>query len=105
MTMTELDTLTAAAPGVAEGFGILRKNVLNCGPLTPEIVELVVVGALAATGQEGALRVHVRRLVQMDVDVARIRQALVAPLGAASTLTETAQALRILNEEHAGESV
>ena len=70
--------------------------MLECGPLGLEVVELVVVGALAATRQHDALRVHLRRLLELKTDVAAIRQALVAPLGAASTLTETIEALDVL---------
>lgn len=98
MSRTPLDKLSAISPDVAAGFKMLRTGVLDAGPLGHDVVELVVVGALAATRKHEALRVHLRRLVTMGVDAAAIRQVIVAPLGAASTLTETVEALDVLDE-------
>ena len=93
---TPLDALGEISPDLAEGFRTLRAGVFTAGPLEHETVELIVVGALAATRQHGSLRVHLRRLVASGVDVAAIRQAIVATLGAAATLTETVEALEIV---------
>jgi alkylhydroperoxidase/carboxymuconolactone decarboxylase family protein YurZ len=100
---TPLDKLTEVSPDIADGFKKMRKGVLGGGPLTEDVVELIVVGALSATRQLEALDVHLRRLMAMDVEPAAVRQALVAPLGAASTLTETVEGLD-LYERLLGES-
>jgi len=91
-----MDKLAEISPDLAAGFKTLRAGALNAGPLPHETVELIVVGALAATRQHNSLRVHLRRLLETGVDVAAIRQAIVATLGAAATLTETIEALDIV---------
>jgi alkylhydroperoxidase/carboxymuconolactone decarboxylase family protein YurZ len=93
-----MDKLEEVSSELAAGFASLRKAALKAGPLAPEVAELVVVGALTATRQHGALRVHIRRLLGMGVAVEAIRHALVMPFGAGSTLTETIEALDILEE-------
>jgi alkylhydroperoxidase/carboxymuconolactone decarboxylase family protein YurZ len=98
MAATPMQKLNAVSPEIAGGFKQLRDGVLECGPLDVETVELVVVGALAATRQHDALRVHLLRLLELDANPTAIRQALVAPFGAASTLTETVEALDLLEE-------
>ena len=97
MSRTPLDKLGAAAPGVAEGFRELRAGVFD-GPLDKATVELVVVGSLASTGQLAALRVHIGRLLDLDVTPEAVRHALVAPLAAASTLDQTVAGLDVLEE-------
>lgn len=99
---TPLDKLAAVSPSVAEGFKTLRKGVFD-GPLDEATVELIVVGSLAATGEHGALRVHVRRLLGMDVSMDAIRQAIVCSLAAASTLSATVDALDIAESLADGE--
>lgn len=101
---TPVDKLREASPDLADGFQQLRRGALNSGPLGNEVAELVIVGALAATRQHGALRVHIRRLLKMDVPLDSIRQALVLPFAAASTLTETIEALDIFDELQGGDS-
>jgi alkylhydroperoxidase/carboxymuconolactone decarboxylase family protein YurZ len=98
MPKTPIQKLQSVSAEIADGFKQLRDGVLASGPLDLATVELVVVGALAATRQHGALRVHLRRLLELDTDLAAIRQALVAPFGAASTLTATIEALDLLDE-------
>lgn len=93
MARTPLDKLGEVSPRIAEGFRLLRQGVVEDGPLGIDVVELVVVGALAATRQHDALVVHLKRLLKLEVDHAAIRQALVAPFGAAATLTATVEAL------------
>jgi alkylhydroperoxidase/carboxymuconolactone decarboxylase family protein YurZ len=95
---TPVDKLREISPEIADGFTRLRDGVLAGGPLDVVTVELVVVGALAATRQHDALRVHLRRLLELKTDLAAIRHALVAPFGAALTLTETIEALDVLEE-------
>lgn len=97
MAQTPLDKLAAVSPTVAEGFKALRKGVFD-GPLDEATIELVVVGALAATGQQPALRVHVKRLLALDVPPESIRQAIVSTLAAASTLTPTVAALDVVQQ-------
>lgn len=103
MPRTPIDKLNGVSPEVGAGFAMLRKGVLAAGPLSEDVAELVVVGALTATREFGALRVHIRRLLAMGVAVEAIRHALVLPLAAASRLTETVDALDIL-EELAGDA-
>lgn len=96
MSRTPLDKLAEVSPDVAKGFTMLRDGVFEAGPLGRDVVELVMVGALAAARQHDSLRVHLRRLLELEIDVAAIRQALIVPLGAATTLTETVEALDVL---------
>lgn len=98
MPRTPLDKLREVSSNLAEGFEQLRKGALEGGPLTNDVAELIIVGALTATRQHGALRVHIRRLFRMGVSPEAIRHAIVAPFAAASTLTETIEALDILQE-------
>lgn len=92
---TPLEKLAEVSPTVADGFKTLREGVFD-GPLDKAQVELIVVGSLAATGEHGALRVHAKRLLAMDVPIEAIRQAIVCSLAAASTLSTTVEALDIV---------
>lgn len=98
MAVTELSRLAEVVPEVANAFRQLRGSVLDSGPLGKDTVELIVVATLACTGRHGALRVHIKRLLDMGVDRATISHALVASLGAATTLTETVDGLAVLAE-------
>ena len=95
---TELGKLAAVMPDLADGFRHIRREALKAGPLTNETVELIVVAGLAATHRLDALRVHITRLLDMGAERAAIAHALVACLGAATTLTETVDGLAVLAE-------
>lgn len=86
------------SPDLAASFKALRKAVNESGPLGLEQVEFSLVGALIATRQTGPLRTHLRKLLDLGVEPAAVRQIVVAPMGAAATLLETTEALDILEE-------
>lgn len=98
MPATELGKLAAVMPDLADGFRHIRREALKAGPLTNETIELIVVAGLAATRRRDALRVHISRLLDMGVEREAIAHALVACLGAATTLTETVDGLGVLAE-------
>lgn len=98
MARTPLDKLGDVSPRIAEGFRTLRQGVVEDGPLSTDSVELIVVGALTATRQHAPLVVHLKRLLELGVEHAAIRQAIVAPFGAAATLAATVEGLDIFEE-------
>jgi alkylhydroperoxidase/carboxymuconolactone decarboxylase family protein YurZ len=59
---------------------------------------LIVVAGLAATHRHDALRVHITRLLDMGTERVAIAHALVACLGAATTLSETVDGLGVLSD-------
>jgi alkylhydroperoxidase/carboxymuconolactone decarboxylase family protein YurZ len=92
-----LEVLRDANSDAAEAFSRLRQSVER-GPLDPTTVELILVGALAATGQVESLAVHVRRALKRDVPAASLRHAVIATLGAGGVFNDIVIALREINE-------
>lgn len=98
MVKTELGKLADTMPELATAFRQLRGEVMKAGPLGRDTIELIVVSALACTHRYDTLRVHIIRLLDMDVEPAAIAHALAAGLGAATTLSETVDGLAVLAE-------
>lgn len=84
-------------PELAEAFQTLRKAAVQ-GPLDEPTYELIVIGSLAATGEEGSFKVHARRLKSLGVGADAVRQAVMATLAASTTFSQTVAALRWLDE-------
>lgn len=103
MAQTSMDKLARVSPDLAEGFRALRAAAESAGPLSEEVVELIIVASLAATRQHDSLRVHLRRLLSAGVDPAAIRHSLVVGIGASTTVTTTSEALDVLDSQIAGD--
>lgn len=98
MAKSSVAKLADVSPDLADAFRSIRKAANAAGPLSLEHVEYAVVSALAVTRQHDALRAHLKKLLELGVEVPAIKHLLVAPIGAAGTLLETAEALDILDE-------
>lgn len=88
-----MDVLSAASPAAADAFRALRSAVQD-GPLDDATIELITTAALAACGHTDAVAVHASRLLQQGMALGAIRQAILAPLGAATVLSDAVAALR-----------
>lgn len=77
-----------------EAFSALRRSVTSAGPLDPATCELVLIGALASTGDWGSFRTHVRRAIDLGVGELGIRHAVVVTLAASACLDAVVTALR-----------
>lgn len=88
--------------GAANAFQALRKAVVQ-GPLDERTSELIVVGALATTGEEGSFKVHARRLRKMEVPAEELRQAVLVTLAASTTFSQAVAALRWVDDVYAEE--
>jgi len=76
----------------AEAFQALRKAAV-AGPLDESTYELIVIATLAATGEEGSFKVHARRLLNLNVSIEAVRQAVLTTLGASTTFSQVVSAL------------
>lgn len=86
--------------GAAAAFQTLRKAV-TAGPLDEHVCELIVVGALATTGEEGSFKVHARRLKTMGAPAEELRQAVLVTLGASTTFSQAVSALHWIDDIYA----
>lgn len=84
----------------AAAFQALRKAAA-AGPLDEHVYELIVVGALATTGEEGSFKVHARRLKAMGAPVEELRQAVLVTLGASTTFSQAVSALHWVEDVYA----
>ncbi len=84
-------------PEVAAAFQALRQAALK-GPLDETTCELIVLGALANTGEEGSFKVHGRRLRKLGVAPEALRQAVMATVGASTTWSQIVAALRWVDD-------
>jgi alkylhydroperoxidase/carboxymuconolactone decarboxylase family protein YurZ len=87
------EVLASANPAAAEAFAKMRTAV-EAGPLDQGTVELILIGALASTGQLSSLAVHVKRALSLGVEMAAIQQAIVSTLGASCLFNDVVEALR-----------
>ncbi len=94
--------VTQYNPEVAEAFQALRKAV-GKGPLDEHACELIVIGALATTGEEGSFKVHARRLRKMGAPAEELRQAVLVTLAASTTFSQVVSALRWVDDIYAEE--
>jgi alkylhydroperoxidase/carboxymuconolactone decarboxylase family protein YurZ len=86
----------------AASFQQLRKAVM-AGPLDEHVCELIVIGALATTGEEGSFKVHARRLRIMGAPAEELRQSVLVTLGASTTFSSIVSALRWVDDVYSEE--
>lgn len=79
-------------PNAAQAFQALRKAVMQ-GPLDEHACELIVIGALATSGEEGSFKVHARRLRSMGAPIDELRQAVLVTMAASTTFSQAVSAL------------
>lgn len=94
-----LDVLGRTTPDVVAGFSKLRSAVMDAGPLDTPTAELVLVAALAASGDLESMRTHVRRGLASGLEEAAMKHAIALTLGAATTLNSVVAALRVVEEQ------
>ncbi len=95
MPATPAEVLAAASPAAAAAFAALRTAVED-GPLDQGTVELILIGALASSGQLDSMAVHARRAVALGVEPAAIRQAIVCTLAASALFKDVVATLRTI---------
>jgi alkylhydroperoxidase/carboxymuconolactone decarboxylase family protein YurZ len=81
----------------AAAFQQLRKAAVS-GPLDEHVCELIVIGALATTGEQGSFKVHARRLKTMGAPAEELRQAVMTTIGASTTFSQVVAALKWVDE-------
>ena len=96
--MNPLELLAHHSGDTGAAFGELRKAVLGAGPLDAHTCELVTLGALATTGEEGSFKVHARRLLREGGDPKAIAHAVLVTFGATTTFSDVVAALRWVDE-------
>ncbi|HTJ95704.1 MAG TPA: carboxymuconolactone decarboxylase family protein [Pararobbsia sp.] len=94
---TPVEYLRSINPAAADAFVALR-HAAAAGPLDEHMCELVVLGTLAVTGQEGSFKVHAKRVIATGGDPAAIRQAVLATLGATTTFSQVVTALKWIDD-------
>lgn len=95
--LTPVEYLRSVSPAAAEAFVALRKAAA-AGPLDEQDCELVVLGSLVVTGQEGSFKVHAKRVLAAGGDAAAIRQAVLATFGATTTFSQVLAALKWIDD-------
>lgn len=84
-------------PTLADAFIALR-NAAVSGPLDETTCELILLAALATTGDEGSFKVHARRLSKLGADPSAMRQAVSSTLAATSRFGQMVSALRWIDQ-------
>lgn len=98
-----VETVRDYNPALADAFMALRKAAVT-GPLDETACELIIVGALATTGEEASFRVHARRLRKLGVDAAALRQAVMSTLAATTSFAQVVAAIRWIDAIYAEET-
>ena len=96
--MTPLEILANHSADAGQAFGALRKAVLAAGPLDAQMCELVTLGALATTGEEGSFKVHARRFLKDGGEPKAIAHAVLVTFGATTTFSAVVSALRWIDD-------
>lgn len=95
--LSPVDYVRQYNPAAADAFQALRAAAVM-GPLDEQTYELIVIGALATTGEEGSFKVHARRLRKLDAPVEALRQAVLATLAASTTFSQAVAALHWIDD-------
>ncbi|HEY4295618.1 MAG TPA: carboxymuconolactone decarboxylase family protein [Paraburkholderia sp.] len=95
--LTPVEYLRSVNSSAADAFVALRRAA-GTGPLDEVTCELVVLGTLAVTGQEGSFKVHAKRVLATGGDPAAIRQAVLVTLGATATFSQVVTALKWVDD-------
>jgi alkylhydroperoxidase/carboxymuconolactone decarboxylase family protein YurZ len=92
-TPTPVEYLRLHNAAAADAFVALR-NAAVSGPLDAHTCELVVLGSLVVTGNEGSFKVHARRLLRDGVAADALRQAAMVTMAATTTFGQVIAALK-----------
>lgn len=92
------DFLRTIDAGAADGFQALRVAVRDAGPIDESTRELVLIAAFTTAGNEIAVRAHTERALALGVSEAALRHAVLLTLGATTTLIQTVNGLRWIQE-------
>jgi alkylhydroperoxidase/carboxymuconolactone decarboxylase family protein YurZ len=95
-----VETVREHNPALADAFMALRKAAAE-GPLDETSCELIVVGALATTGEESSFKVHARRLRKLGVAAPAVHQAVMVTLAATTSFAQVVAALQWIDAVYA----
>lgn len=95
--LSPIDYVRQHNAAAAEAFQALRKAAVS-GPLDEQTYELIVIGALATTGEEGSFKVHARRLRKLGASGEALRQAVLCTLAASTTFSQVVDALHWVDD-------
>jgi alkylhydroperoxidase/carboxymuconolactone decarboxylase family protein YurZ len=88
------DLLAGLRPDVATAFRALRNAVKEHPALPAATGDLIVLATFAVSGNETGFKVHARRMLREGADIEALRQAVIVPLGHATSFAQTTEALR-----------
>jgi len=95
--LSPIDYVKQYNPGVADAFQAMRKAAL-AGPLDETACELIVLGALVNTGEEGSFKVHGRRLLKLGASPEALRQAVLVTVAASTTWSQIVAGLKWVDD-------
>lgn len=78
---------------LADAFQAMRRAATQ-GPLDETTSELILLAALATTGEEQSFRLHARRLVKLGAPPDAMRQAVMITMAATTTWSQVVAALK-----------
>ena len=103
LSQSPTEYLRKESTAAGDSFRSLRNELLAAGPLDRATCELIVIAGLATGGFEDSFKIHSRRLLDMGVSVAALKQAVMVTLGASSVMFQVAQALKWVDELEAAQ--
>lgn len=92
------DILRSIDANAADGFQALRVAVRDAGPIDEATRELVLIAAFATADNEIAVRAHTERALGLGVAEDALRHAVLLTLGATTTLIQTVNGLKWIQE-------
>jgi alkylhydroperoxidase/carboxymuconolactone decarboxylase family protein YurZ len=96
--LTPVEYLAQYSPKASVAFQDLRKAVQQSGPLDTHTCELITLGALVTTGNEGSFKTHARRLLKDNVSLEALRQAVMVTFAATTTFSDVIAGLRWIDD-------
>lgn len=96
--LTPVEYLNHFSHETADAFQALRKAVLAAGPLDAHTCELIALGALVTTGNEGSFKTHARRLLKEGVSPEALRHAVLVTFGATTTFSQISDGLHWVDD-------
>ena len=97
------DLLREVCPGLMQGFAASRQAIADAGSLDRQSIEMVMLAAFVTAGYEAAVKIHGRRLLDMGMPLADIRQVVLATFGATTTISSVSRALCWIDEMASGQ--
>ena len=88
----------AVSDSAWENFVGLRGALLATGPLDSTTCELILISGFAINGHEDSFKLHSRKLLESNVPLAAIKQAVLVTLGATAVIFEVARAMQWIDE-------